>query len=127
KVMADLKRGGEVDAIDSYFATRKATSVDGLSLKAGSLQRLRRQDEAEPVFKDLLTKLPALPSDEVRREVVLAAARNAAMLDDFPLAVERFEILKTQGGFDEQARLEYVGVLYRVGRLEEAIKTLKAQ
>ncbi len=127
KVMLDMERSDEVAAIDNFFVDKTPTSWDGLSLKAGSLQRLHRESEAEPVFRDLLAHLNDLADDDMRREVLLAAARNAAALDDFPLSLARFEQLKELGAFTADAAREYAGVLFHVGRIDDAVRLLTQQ
>jgi len=125
KVMVDLGRTEDIAQIDDYVARTKPTTGEGLALKAGSLQGLHRESEAETIFTRLLADLKQLPNDEMRRDVVLAAARNAAQLDLLPLAVERFKQLEQFGPYSPDVRAELAGVLYQMNKVDEAITLIK--
>jgi cellulose synthase/poly-beta-1,6-N-acetylglucosamine synthase-like glycosyltransferase/tetratricopeptide (TPR) repeat protein len=126
KVMVDLDRVEDVAKIDDYVSSMTPKTLEGLGLKAGSLQRLHRESEAELAFEKLLTHLDQLPDQAMQRDVLLAAARNAAQLENFSESVARFERLEKLAPLACEARLEFAGVLYRDGRLDEAVATLRS-
>ncbi|MCA9183210.1 MAG: tetratricopeptide repeat protein, partial [Planctomycetales bacterium] len=59
-------------------------------------------------------------SPQLRREILLRAARNAVARQEYSSAISRFEELLIEFPMDHDARLEYAGVLNRIGRLTEA-------
>ena len=54
-----------------------------------------------------------------------AAARNASNLGDLADAAERYKELSKYGMLTDAARIEYAGVLYRVGQADEAALLLE--
>ena len=93
-------------------------------LKAGSLQRLHREAEAEPVFQELLAHLDQLPSDAMRHDVLLAAAQCGATRGYSAIGRPFREAAKARTDGIRGA-IEFAGVLYRDDRLAEAIATLR--
>ncbi len=124
-VMVALNRPTDVAEIDEAFARSNPHTLEGLALKAESLQNLGRRKEAEVVYRDLLTRLDKLYDDRSRWDVVLAAARNASNLGDLADAAERYKQVSKYGMLTDAARLEYAGVLYRVGQPDEATRLLE--
>jgi cellulose synthase/poly-beta-1,6-N-acetylglucosamine synthase-like glycosyltransferase/tetratricopeptide (TPR) repeat protein len=124
-VMVALNRPADVAEIDEAFANSNPQTLEGQALKAESLQNLGRRKEAEAIYRTLLTKLDQLYDDRSRWDVVLAAARNASNLGDLSDAAQRYKELSKYGMLSDAARLEYAGVLYRVGRADEAALLLE--
>ena len=125
KVMVDRGRTNDIKEIDNYVAKTRPTTGEGLALKAGSLQGLHREPEAELIFEKLLADLRQLPNDEMRCDVIMAAARNAAQLENLPLAVERFQQLNQFGPLSSDARIEMAGILYELQRVNDAVTLLQ--
>ena len=84
-----------------------------------------RPAEADRIFASLLAQLDEFPSVDTRRQVLLAAARNAANRHDYSVAAERFAQLQKLGPLDDEAVAEYAGVLVQADRGAYAIKLLK--
>lgn len=60
-------------------------------------------------------------SNDLQKQVLLEAARNAVALGDLKVAAERFETLLRGYPHDEEGRLEYAGILLRLNRKQDAI------
>ncbi|RCS49455.1 hypothetical protein DTL42_13090 [Bremerella cremea] len=60
-------------------------------------------------------------SNNLQRQVLLEAARNAVALGDLKVAAQRFETLLKSYPHDMEGRLEYAGILLRLDRQQEAI------
>ncbi|WP_158264942.1 tetratricopeptide repeat protein [Blastopirellula marina] len=60
-------------------------------------------------------------SNDLQRQVLLEAARNAVALGDLKVAAERFATLLKNYPHDLEGRLEYAGILLRLDRKQEAI------
>ncbi|TWT32994.1 cellulose synthase subunit BcsC [Blastopirellula retiformator] len=60
-------------------------------------------------------------SNDLQHQVLLEAARNAVALGDLNVAAERFETLLNSYPHDLEGRLEFAGILLRLGRQQEAI------
>jgi cellulose synthase/poly-beta-1,6-N-acetylglucosamine synthase-like glycosyltransferase/tetratricopeptide (TPR) repeat protein len=124
-VMVALDRPAEVTEIDEAFANSTPSTLEGLALKAESLQNLGRRQEADAIYQELLAKLDKLYDDRSRWDVVLAAARNASNLGDLADAAARYKELSKYGMLSDAAKLEYAGVLYRIGQADEAAHLLE--
>ena len=81
--------------------------------------------EADAIYQELLAKLDKLYDDRSRWDVVLAAARNASNLGDLADAAARYKELSKYGMLSDAAKLEYAGVLYRIGQADEAAHLLE--
>lgn len=124
EVMTDLEHQAEVQRIDEAIATSNPKGVEGKILKAASLQKLKREEEAESIYGALLAKVDDLDVDQRKWEMILSAARNASHLGNFAEAAKRYALLEQYGPLTEEVRLEYAGVLLRIGRADEAEQLL---
>ncbi|WP_040353031.1 tetratricopeptide repeat protein [Blastopirellula marina] len=59
--------------------------------------------------------------DDTQRQILIQSARNSVALGDLPQAVERFEALLEVFPNDVEGRLEYAGILARLGRTDQAV------
>jgi tetratricopeptide (TPR) repeat protein len=62
------------------------------------------------------------PRSEEERSLLLAAARNAAKLGKYDLALSRFEDYFRRFGEDFEVRKEYAGILVEAGRSRQALR-----
>ena len=124
-VMVAMGREADVARIDEAFATSNPHTIEGQSLKAESLQNLKRENEAEVIYRQLLAKLDQFYDDHSRWTLVLAAARNASNLGNFPEAMKRYKDLERYGVLSDAARIEYAGVLFQAGHADEAAQLLE--
>jgi cellulose synthase/poly-beta-1,6-N-acetylglucosamine synthase-like glycosyltransferase/tetratricopeptide (TPR) repeat protein len=122
--MVAMGRGEDVRRIDEGIAESNPNGLEGRILKAASLQNLKREEEAETIYRELLDELVNFDDDHRRWELVLAAARNASNLGDLPKAVERYKHLERYGAMTDAARIELAGVLFRAGQVAEAEQLL---
>jgi len=123
--MVALGREAEVARIDEAFANSDPQTIEGQSLKAESLQNLRREEEAEVIYRQLLAKLDQFYDDHSRWNLVLAAARNASNLGHLSDALKRYKELEGFGSLSDAARIEYAGVLSQAGLADEAAQLLE--
>lgn len=117
----------EVAELDEILARHATTSLHGQILKAISLQNLGKASEAERIFALLVKRLPDFHNDETRAEFLLAAARNAANLNQPATAKRRFELLWQLDRFQAEARGEYAGILWKMDDPSAAIAVLQTE
>ncbi|HEX4150219.1 MAG TPA: tetratricopeptide repeat protein, partial [Pirellulales bacterium] len=122
--MMRLDRKPDVTTLDGVIARIIPQTLDGQILKGMALQNLRRNKEADEIFSALIAHLDELYNDATRRDVLLAAARNAANLGQETLAVERYARLQSLGALSDDVRDEYAGVLAKAGFADKAIGVL---
>ena len=67
-VMVALHQTAAVTRIDDVFANSEPTTLEGLALKAESLQNLHRDKEADVIYQELLSKLDEMYDDHSRRD-----------------------------------------------------------
>lgn len=126
---------------NAFTAVEDAASVAGLNellvahspktpvgrfRRAESLMNLGRYAEADGVFADLLTVPEEFEEERTRRELAVAAGRNAAHLRQWGDAADRFEKYVVWGGPVEPVRSEWAGLLAQAGRPEKAVRVLTA-
>ena len=87
-----------------------------LTLPTGSL----RADPGEAETKVASQADPGESSGKLEDRILLGAARNAVHRGDLKTAVDRFQRLLHVSPDQDQARLEYAGLLSQMGRVAEA-------
>jgi tetratricopeptide (TPR) repeat protein len=88
-------------------------------------QPMPNPEDVGPMPREELPQpMPLTPEDledNLERNILLRAARNALANGELPEAVERFALLLDRFPTDTTARSEYAGILVTLGRYEESI------
>ncbi|MHB1036626.1 MAG: glycosyltransferase [Pirellulales bacterium] len=122
-----LNRKAEAERLDPILLAEEPDNL-GLRLAwANYLGDAGRFAEAEAQYAHILGALDQGPPEPgLRREVLLASARNAAHHGRAKLAVARFERALGPAGGSLPLREEYAGLLIAAGRGRDAVRLLSA-
>ena len=124
---AALDRTGDeprLGAVRRDFVGLPAATPERRFRRAVVLADLGRHAEAGREFSVLVRDAGSFPADTLRRDLLLAAARNSAALGRFAEAAERFDALVASGTPAADLREERAGVLASARRTAEAIALL---
>ena len=115
-----------VAGLNELLVTHSPETPMGRFRRAESLMNLNRYAEADEIFVDLLTEPHLFAEDRTRRELAVAAGRNAAHLKKWAAAAVRFEQYAAWGGELDPIRSEWAGLLAEAGRPDKAVRVLTA-
>ena len=124
---AALARTGDdarLESVRREFVALPAETPERRFRRAAVLADLGRHAEAGREFDTLVRAPESLPTVELRRELLSAAARNAAARERFAEAADRFDAAVALGAPAAELRGERAGVLASAGRTAEAVALL---